>query len=111
MREEIALVFHSPNKEMELWILAPDGLSARRIATYAGPWFGGVDWSADGESLVYAGRSGHRLQLFSIPRTGGEPHRLTDDPANLLHPQVSPDGRWVAATRIRHEKLILRLAD
>ena len=111
VREEIALVLRDPGGEMELWILAPDGSSARRIATYPGPWFGGVDWSADGESLVYAGRSSDRSQLFSIPRAGGEPRRLTEESASLFHPQVSPDGRWVAATRIRHEKRILRLAD
>lgn len=111
VHEEVALVLRGRGGEMELWILAPDGSSARSIATYIGPWFGGVDWSADGESLVYAGRSGDRSQLFSIPRAGGEPRRLTEEPANLFHPQVSPDGRWVAATRIRHEKLILRLQD
>lgn len=111
-REEIALVFALPpgDGEAELWILAPDGSNARRPLTYTGLRFGygGVDWSADGESLIYSARVDERVQLFSIPRAGGEPRQLTNDAANLMHPQVSPDGRWVAATRVRHHRRIMR---
>lgn len=108
-REEIALAFARPGAdEVELWLLAPDGSDARRRLSYGGHRYGGVDWSPDGETLFYSALVEGAHQLFSIPRSGGEPRRLTDDPANLMHPQASPDGRWVAATRIRHEKRILR---
>lgn len=109
-REEIALLFGSRGREAELWILAPDGADARRIVTFEGlhSGYGGVDWSADGESLIYSALVDGRAQLFSVPRAGGEPHQLTDDAMNLIHPRVSPDGRWVAATRIRTERRILR---
>ncbi len=40
------------------------------------------------------------MQLFGIPRHRGSPHQLSHDAASLLHPRVSPDGRWVACTRI-----------
>jgi tricorn protease-like protein len=33
---------------------------------------------------------------------------LTSDSANLLHPRVSPDGKWIACTRILQSKQILR---
>jgi len=37
-----------------------------------------------------------------------EPIQLTHDPGNLFHPRVSPDGHWIAATRIVESKQILR---
>ena len=49
------------------------------------------------------------MQLFRVPAGGGEPVQLTADDANLLHPRVSPDGRWVAATRLRQTKELRRL--
>lgn len=109
-RDEIALVLRGAEgtEDAELWVLAPDGSSGRRIAAYEMSTYGGADWTADGESLVYSALSGGRLSLFVVSRSGGDPRPITDDPANLLHPQVSPDGRWVAATRLRHEKRVLR---
>ena len=40
---------------------------------------------------------------------GGDPWLVAEDEANLLHPQVSPDGRWVAVTRLHHERRIVRM--
>lgn len=44
--------------------------------------------------------------LFAVPAQGGERRRLTEADANLLHPTVSPDGRWIAASRILHRREI-----
>lgn len=107
VREEVALVLRTASGA-ELWTLVPDGSGARRLTSYPGPWHGGVDWSPDGEFLVYGALADDRVQLFEISRSGGDPRRLSDEPANLLHPQVSPDGRWIAATRIRHVQQVLR---
>ncbi|MEN8376964.1 MAG: hypothetical protein ABFS34_16170 [Gemmatimonadota bacterium] len=107
-REELALLVASRDGGVELWTLAPDGSDARRLTAYSGRW-GGVDWSADGESIVYGADVGASYELSSIPRAGGEPRQLTDDPANLMHPQVSPDGRWIAASRIRHQVRVHRM--
>jgi glycine/D-amino acid oxidase-like deaminating enzyme len=68
-----------------------------------------LDWAADGRTIVYCGLAGERLQIFAIPRSGGPPRLLTNDPANLMHPQVSPDGRWIACTRMSQSKEIRRL--
>jgi TolB protein len=70
---------------------------------------GGAVWTPDGESIVYSALVDGTMQLFSVPRFGGEPRRLTSEPANVLHPQVSPDGRWIAATRSVQGKEIRRL--
>ncbi|MGH7713797.1 MAG: TolB family protein, partial [Gemmatimonadaceae bacterium] len=50
-----------------------------------------------------------RPQLFSISAAGGTPKQLTGDNGSLLHPQVSPDGRHIAATRIVQSKEIRRM--
>ncbi len=111
-REEIALTFALPrSSDVELWVIAPDGASPRRVIAFTGNQYGGVDWSADGETLVYSALVDGHQQLFAVPRSGGEPRQLTHDAANLFHPQVSPDGRWIAATRIRHTKRIVRRDD
>ena len=108
-RDEIAITFAGPGpNQVELWIMEPDGGSPRRVLAYTGHPYGGVDWSADGEAIIYSALMDGHQQLFSVPRTGGEPRQLTRDSANLFHPQVSPDGRWVAASRIRTVRRILR---
>ena len=60
---------------------------------------GGLDWTPDGLHIVFSALFEDRMQLFEIPRSGGQPRRLSDDHANLMGPQVSPDGRWIACTR------------
>lgn len=46
----------------------------------------------------------------SIPQAPPQPVQLTHDPGNLFHPRVSPDGRWIAATRLVQSKQIFRHA-
>jgi Tol biopolymer transport system component len=105
---EIALVEKVGPDRHALWRVAADGSTAERLADYPVETYGGLDWFPDGETLVYAARAGDRLQLFAIPRSGGTPRRLSDDSANLLHPQVSPDGAWIACSRFQVTKEIRR---
>jgi Tol biopolymer transport system component len=58
--------------------------------------------------LVFSALAVDRLQLFAVERTGGTPRQLTFGRDNILHPQVSPDGRWIAATRLVVTKSIMR---
>jgi Tol biopolymer transport system component len=54
--------------------------------------------SPGGDLLVYASdRSGRGdLDLWIQPRGGGEPRRMTDDPADDYAPNFSPDGSTIA---------------
>jgi len=106
--EEIALVVRETGDRQALWVVSVDGRSSRKITGFRNSTYGGLDWSPDGESLVYAALADGRLQLFRIARTGGAATQLTRDRADLLHPQVSPDGRWIAATRSVHQKTLRR---
>lgn len=105
---EIALVARETEDRQALWVVSPDGRSSGKITTFRSTTYGGLDWAPDGESLVYAALADGRVQLFRIGRRGEGPTRLTHDPADLLHPQVSPDGRWIAATRMVHQKSLRR---
>jgi len=92
-----------------LWIVSLDGKTAQKLVDYRSSTYGGIAWAPDGKTVFYAGLAGIRMQLFAIPRSGGEPRRLTDDAANLLHPWISPNGRWIACTRSVQLKEIWRV--
>jgi Tol biopolymer transport system component len=92
----------------ELWIVRPDGTGARKIIDYVLHTYGGVSWTPDGRTLIYPSIVDGRMQLFKVPASGGTAVQLTHDSAHLLHPRVSPDGQWLAATRLLNTKQIRR---
>jgi Tol biopolymer transport system component len=106
-----AIAFEDEKKpgDNALWVVSPDGRETRKLAEYASRTYGGVTWTPDARELIYAALVDGRMQLASIPSGGGAPRVLTHDGANLLHPRVSPDGRWIAATRMMVSKEIWRL--
>ncbi len=50
----------------------------------------------DRKWLVYDSNLHGNSDIFRMPLDGGEPTRLTTDPADDFAPAVSADGRWVA---------------
>jgi Tol biopolymer transport system component/ketosteroid isomerase-like protein len=107
--DEIAIeAVRSPGRR-ELWVVNQDGSGARKIVDYTLHTYGGVSWTPDGKTLIFPNIVDNRMQLFRVPATGGTPVQLTNDVANLLHPRVSPDGRWIAATRVINTKQIRRV--
>jgi Tol biopolymer transport system component len=105
---EIALVEKIEGSLHALWILSVDGARAQRLLEFRSSTYGGVDWTPDGGRLVFSALADGRMQLFVLPRAGGEPEQLTNDGASLIHPQVSPDGQWIAATRVHRAKELRR---
>ena len=106
---EIAVVERIQGERQALWVLSVDGSMAEKLLEFHASTYGGVDWTPDGQNVVYAALSRKGMQLFSISRAGGQPEQLTQDGANLIHPQVSPDGRWIAATRVYRSKELRRM--
>jgi len=104
--DSIALEEEHGDGRHALWIVAADGSGARMVTEYAMLTYGGVCWTPDGKSLIYAARVGDLMQLFSIPVAGGEPRQLTRDAGNVFQPRVSPDGKLIAATRLVHRREI-----
>jgi Tol biopolymer transport system component len=109
VNNEIAIEDKIGPDRWAIWVVTPDGKEARKVVEYSSFTYGGLDWSRDGKSIVFAGLSDGKMQLFSVSATGGQPQQLTHDDANLLHPQVSPDGRRIACTRLFETKELWRL--
>ena len=106
--KEIAIEDNQGGERRSIWIVGADGSAARKITDYQSTTYGGLDWMPDGKSIVFSGLSGERMQIFSIARAGGTARQLTRDSANLFHPKVSPDGRWIACTRMIKSEQIMR---
>ena len=62
----------------------------------------------DGKNIIYSPPAGEGLQLFSVPWASGASQQLTHDSGNLMHPRVSPDGRWIACARIVQSRKVWR---
>jgi Tol biopolymer transport system component len=106
---EIAIEEKLDEQRHALWVIGTDGSRPRKVVEYAMPTYGGVDWMPDGQSLVYSAVVDNRMQLFMVSTDGGTPRQLTKDSANLLHPQVSPDGKFIAASRILQKRAVWSL--
>jgi Tol biopolymer transport system component len=106
--KEIAIEDNRGDGARSIWIVREDGSHRAKVLDYQGTTYGGLDWTADGKNIVYSALAGEGLQLFLVPRAGGASQQLTHDSGNLMHPRVSPDGRWIACTRIVQSRQIWR---
>jgi Tol biopolymer transport system component len=107
--DELAVVERIEGERHAVWVMAPDGSSARRLFEYRASTYGGVDWTPDGSRLIHGALSDGRMQLFSYDLASRESVQLTHAEDDIVHPQVSPDGRWIAASRLRHVKELRRM--
>jgi Tol biopolymer transport system component len=105
---QIAIEDNLGGQNRALWVVRADGSQPQKLLDYKGTTYDGLDWMPDGASIVYSALADGRAQLFAIPKIGGVSRQLSQDPGNLLHPKVSPDGKWIACTRIVQSKQIWR---
>ena len=106
--QEIAIEEDRGGEDRALWTMHPDGSQAKKLLDYKGTAHDGIDWTPDGKSIVYSALAGGRMQLFGVSTIGGAPQLLSHDAANLFHPKISPDGKWIACTRLVQSKQIWR---
>jgi Tol biopolymer transport system component len=97
---ELAIEDASGASERTLWITSSDGRNARKIIAYKSETYGGVAWMPDARRLVFSALDGAHMQIHSIGRDGRDLKRLSDGQGNLLGPRVSPDGKWIACSRV-----------
>jgi Tol biopolymer transport system component len=106
--QEIAIEDDRGGEDRSLWTMHLDGSQAEKLLGYKGTAHDGLDWMPDGKSIIYSALTDGRLQLFEVSYSGGAPQLLSRDSANLLHPKISPDGKWIACTRLVQSKQIWR---
>ena len=109
--EAIAIENDAGGGQQSIWILDLETRDLEKVIEYDSDTYSGLDWTPDGRTIVYSAREpgeDDRFQLFAVARAGGSPSRLSDDDGHLMQPQVSPDGRWIAATRIEMTRQLWR---
>ena len=100
---DLALEDVTSPAEHTLWIVSKNGRDvgrARKVVTFPSDTYGGISWQPDGKALAYAALERGRMQIFTVPVSGGTPKRVTDGQGNYLNPRLSPDGRWIAFSHI-----------
>jgi dipeptidyl aminopeptidase/acylaminoacyl peptidase len=79
----------------DLWLLATDGKTQRRLTTYKGK-SSGPAWSPDGKQITFVSkRGGDVAQIYLIPVDGGEAVQLTNLPMSPSGLKWAPDGKTI----------------
>ncbi|HKR65883.1 MAG TPA: protein kinase [Thermoanaerobaculia bacterium] len=87
--------------DWEIWVSDPDGANAVQLTSMKAQATGGPRWSNDGRWIAFGSNQPGNFDLFMIPSTGGNPRRLTNDPAFDQSATFSRDGRsmYFSSTR------------
>jgi len=80
----------------EVWMGDVEGKNAKKLSD-ADTEKLAIRWLPDAKSLVYTA-SDHKLYLLEVD-TGKLQMLATNDAGNIIGPDVSPDGKWVAYTK------------
>lgn len=80
---------------MEIWVANIDGSSAMQLTAMQASNTGSPRWSPDGTRIVFESTKEGQSELYVMSTTGGEPRRLTNDPAADGVGSWSRDGRWI----------------
>lgn len=90
------------------WIVNADGSQPHQVARPL--WLGVAGWAPDGKRIVVAGqpRSGSADRLYIASTAGGKLRPLRRSAGFLTSVAWSPDGRWIAYSRLDGEIWHLR---
>lgn len=85
----------------QLWTMRPDGTDAKRLPVTGAAFTSERDAavSPDGKTIVFAGETAGRFDLWRVPVTGGAVRPVTTDDGDERWPTVCADGRVVFAHR------------
>ena len=83
-----------------IWVCDRDGANPVQLIDRGPSLTGTPRWSPDGRWIAFDSRSndaGHEgnADVYVISAEGGQPRRLTSDPAEDITPSWSRDGKWI----------------
>ncbi len=79
----------------QVWRCEADGSHPVQVTSIASGHASGGQWSPDGKRLAFVSNPEGHLDVFLTTPGGGQPQRLTWDPAHDTAPNWSRDGEWV----------------
>lgn len=98
--------FDLENDRSAIWMMDADGSNRRQVTTGAG-LDTAVDWSPDGDRLVFMSDRGGDAEIVTIDLDTGDETQLTDNTVGDTWPRWSPDGERLAfARRVNERKQI-----
>jgi len=71
------------------------------VTRIQGPSTGSPRWSPDGREITFDSRLAGQADIYVINVEGGQPRRLTSDPALDVAPCWSRDGQWIYFSSMR----------
>ena len=84
----------------QIWMRDP-GAAPRQVTQFDRWRIVQPRWSPDGRHVAFVAVVNDQADLYVMPRTGGQPRRLTQDAAEDGSPDWSPDGRHLYFTSRR----------
>jgi Tol biopolymer transport system component/DNA-binding winged helix-turn-helix (wHTH) protein len=90
----------SRSGDFGLWVCDRNGANPRPLIE-SGPYLTGTPrWSPNGQWIAFDSRASDpdpkgNADIYVINAEGGQPHRLTEDPAEDITPSWSRDSKWV----------------
>ena len=78
------------------WSVNADTGLERRLLDFDEVEVYGARAAPDGSSVVFNSKRDGKLNIWTMPLSGGEPKQLTFDPEFAGFPAWSPDSRWIA---------------
>ncbi len=81
----------------EVWIADEDGKNAKKLSDADAEKLA-LAWSPDSKSLAYTA-SDHKLYAVDVA-TGQAKSLASSEAANIQGPEFSPDGKWIAYTKV-----------
>ncbi|MCC6366477.1 MAG: PD40 domain-containing protein [Bryobacterales bacterium] len=93
--EKIAFHSYLAAQSVPLWVVRKDGKELHQIGPMNAPFLKVGAWSPDGRHIAYDASIAGNSDIYVLAEDGGEPRRLTADPATDFDPSWSLDGRWI----------------
>lgn len=101
--KEIAYARDEPDGSWHLWIIPARGGTARQLTSGKVPEIY-PRYTPDGTAIVFNSWGSEPLGLWRVPVSGGPPKPLIGPTsASDAYADVSPDGKWIAFTRVENK--------